>query len=315
MIEVKNLVKRYGSFCAVDDLSFTVEKGEIVGLLGPNGAGKSTTMNMITGYISSTEGTVEIDGYDIFDDAEEAKQHIGYLPEQPPLYMDMKVCEYLEFVAELKKVKKSERAKMIEKIMEDTMLTDMKNRLIRHLSKGYKQRVGIAGALIGYPDVIILDEPTVGLDPKQIIEIRDLIKKLAKKHTVILSSHILSEVSAVCDRVIIINKGKLIVDDTPEKLAEHARFASGIKLVVKGDKGNIIGALSDVPSVVDVSVDKEENGFVFVTVCGKDKEEIREDVFFKLAEEKMPIYTMEKMTFTLEDIFLELTKEEEKEAV
>ncbi|MDO5293601.1 MAG: ABC transporter ATP-binding protein [bacterium] len=315
MIEVKNLVKRYGSFLAVDHLSFTVEKGEIVGLLGPNGAGKSTTMNMITGYISSTEGTVTIDGYDIFDDAEDAKQHIGYLPEQPPVYMDMKVSEYLQFVAELKKVKKSERAGMIEKIMEDTMLTEMKNRLIRHLSKGYKQRVGIAGALIGYPDVIILDEPTVGLDPKQIIEIRDLIKKLAKKHTVILSSHILSEVSAVCDRVIIINKGKLIVDDTPERLADHARFASGIKLVVKGDKGNIIGALTEVPSVVDVSVDKEENGFVYVTVCGKEKEEIREDIFFKLAEENMPIYTMQKMTFTLEDIFLELTKEEEKEAM
>lgn len=315
MIEVKSLAKKYGNFLAVDNLSFTVQKGEVVGLLGPNGAGKSTTMNMITGYISSTEGTVTINGYDIFEEAEEAKKHIGYLPEQPPVYMDMKVIEYLQFVAELKKVKKADRATMIHKIMEDTKLLEVKNRLIRHLSKGYKQRVGIAGALIGYPDVIILDEPTVGLDPKQIIEIRDLIKKLAKKHTIILSSHILSEVSAVCERVIIINKGKLIVDDTPEKLADHARFATGVKIVARGDKGNIIGALTDVESIEDVSVEKEEDGFVWITVCGKENREIREDVFYKLAEEKIPIYMMQKSTLTLEDIFLELTKEDVKEAM
>lgn len=315
MIEVKNLVKKYGNFLAVDDLSFRVEQGEIVGLLGPNGAGKSTTMNMMTGYISSTEGTVTIAGYDIFEDAEEAKKHIGYLPEQPPVYMDMKVREYLQFVAELKKVNKKERAEMIEQIIEDTKLTDVKNRLIRHLSKGYKQRVGIAGALIGYPDVIILDEPMVGLDPKQIIEIRDLIKELAKKHTIILSSHILSEVSAVCERVIIINKGKLIVDDTPEQLSNHARFGGGIKLIVKGDKGNAIGALTEVPGVIDISVEKEEDGFAYLTVCGNENEEIREAIFYKLAEEQIPIYMMQKSKLTLEDIFLELTKEDEKEAM
>lgn len=313
MIEVKNLVKKYGTFLAVDDLSFTVEKGEIIGLLGPNGAGKSTTMNMITGYISPTEGTVTIDGYDIFEEPEEAKKRIGYLPEQPPVYMDMKVIEYLQFVAELKKVPKNERDTMLREIMKSTKVLDVKERLIRHLSKGYKQRVGIAGALVGYPDVIILDEPTVGLDPKQIIEIRDLIRSLSQKHTVILSSHILSEVSAVCDRVIIINQGKLIVDDTPEQLARHAAMSNGMQLVIKGEKDRIFEILTDIPGVISVKAEKEEEGMVSLVVYTEDKDEVKEQIFYTLAEAKMPIYTMQKLVFSLEDIFLELTKEDRKE--
>ena len=210
MIEVNNLVKRYGDHTAVDHLSFKIEKGKIYGFLGPNGAGKSTTMNMITGYIASTEGTVTIDGHDILDEPEQAKKCIGYLPEMPPLYFDMTVGEYMNFVADLKKIPKDQKKSMVEEVMEMVKITDMKNRLIKNLSKGYRQRVGLAQAILGYPEVIILDEPTVGLDPKQIIEIRDLIKSLKKKHTVILSSHILSEVSAVCDYVLIISHGKLV---------------------------------------------------------------------------------------------------------
>ena len=210
MIEVNNLVKRYGNHLAVDHLSFQVEPGKIYGFLGPNGAGKSTTMNIMTGYIAPTEGTVTINGYDIVKDPEEAKKCIGYLPEIPPLYQEMTVKEYLKFVAELKKIKGEKKEAQIQEVMDMTMITDMAERLIRNLSKGYKQRVGLAQAILGYPEVIILDEPTVGLDPKQIIEIRELIKKLSEKHTIILSSHILSEVQAVCDEIMIISKGKLV---------------------------------------------------------------------------------------------------------
>ena len=213
MIEVSNLTKKYGDHIAVDHLSFRVEKGQIYGFLGPNGAGKSTTMNIITGYLAATEGTVTIDGKDVQKDPEEAKRAIGYLPELPPLYVDMTVREYLDFVAELKKVPKKERKQQIDEVMEMTQITDMQQRLIRNLSKGYRQRVGLAQAILGYPEVIILDEPTVGLDPKQIIEIRDLIRKLGENHTVILSSHILSEVSAVCDHIMIIAHGKLVASD------------------------------------------------------------------------------------------------------
>ena len=216
MIEVNNLVKRYGDHTAVDHLSFKIEKGKIYGFLGPNGAGKSTTMNMITGYIASTEGTVTIDGHDILEEPEQAKKCIGYLPEIPPLYFDMTVLEYMNFAADLKKIPKNEKKSMVEEVMEMVKISDMRNRLIKNLSKGYRQRVGLAQAILGYPEVIILDEPTVGLDPKQIIEIRDLIKSLKKKHTVILSSHILSEVSAVCDYVLIISREEVFF-----KMAEH----------------------------------------------------------------------------------------------
>lgn len=307
MIEVKNLVKRYGNYQAVDNLNFTVEKGEIVGLLGPNGAGKSTTMNVMTGYLSATEGSVSIDGFDIFDEPEEAKKLIGYLPEQPPVYMDMTVTEYLEFVAALKSVKKKERDSQIEEILEDTKLTDVQHRLIRHLSKGYRQRVGIAGALVGYPDLIILDEPTVGLDPKQIIEIRDLIRKLATRHTIILSSHILSEVSAVCDRIIIINKGRLIVDDTPDQLAEYANTNVGLHMSVKGSLENVKKVLSKISAITNIQDGEETDGVSSMLVFTEENADIREELFYLLAEEKLPVYGMELKTLSLEDIFLALT--------
>ena len=252
MIEVNNLVKHYGDHTAVDHLSFKIEKGKIYGFLGPNGAGKSTTMNMITGYIASTEGTVTIDGHDILDEPEQAKKCIGYLPEMPPLYFDMTVGEYMNFVADLKKIPKDQKKSMVEEVMEMVKITDMKNRLIKNLSKGYRQRVGLAQAILGYPEVIILDEPTVGLDPKQIIEIRDLIKSLKKKHTVILSSHILSEVSAVCDYVLIISHGKLVASDTPENLGKLAEGSNTLNLLVKGDKDHIriaLGQISDIKEI------------------------------------------------------------------
>jgi ABC-2 type transport system ATP-binding protein len=234
LIEVSNLTKKYGKHEAVKDLSFHVEKGQIYGFLGPNGAGKSTTMNVITGYLCATEGTVTVNGYDTFKEPEKAKAQIGYLPELPPLYPDMTVTEYLKFVAKLKKIAKSERKTMIDEAMELTGITDVSSRLIKNLSKGYKQRVGLAQAILGYPEVIILDEPTVGLDPKQIIEIRDLIKKLGEKHTVILSSHILSEVSAVCDQIMIMSHGQLVANDTPDNLANLLSENHSSELHIKG---------------------------------------------------------------------------------
>ena len=255
MIEVNNLVKRYGDHTAVDHLSFKIEKGKIYGFLGPNGAGKSTTMNIITGYIASTEGTVSIDGHDILEEPEKARKCIGYLPEQPPLYFDMTVLEYMRFAADLKKIPKNKKNEMIEEVMDRVKITDMKNRLIKNLSKGYRQRVGLAQAILGYPDVIILDEPTVGLDPKQIIEIRDLIKDLRQKHTVILSSHILSEVSAVCDYVLIISHGKLVASDTPENLSKLAAGSNNLSLVVKGDKEKIRILLGEISGVRDISIE------------------------------------------------------------
>lgn len=283
MIEVKNLVKRYGDHTAVDHLSFEIEKGKIYGFLGPNGAGKSTTMNMITGYIASTEGTVVIDGHDILEEPEEAKKCIGYLPEMPPLYFDMTVLEYLKFVADLKKIPKDKKATMIEEIMDMVKITDMKNRLIKNLSKGYRQRVGIAQAVLGYPEVIILDEPTVGLDPKQINEIRDLIKGLKQKHTVILSSHILSEVSAVCDYVLIISHGKLVASDTPENLGKLAAGSNNLNLLVKGQKDTIRAALEAVEGVKEVTVKKSpEEGVYAITVGTEENMDVREKVFYSM---------------------------------
>lgn len=235
VIEIKNLVKKYGNHVAVDDISFTLEPGKIYGFLGPNGAGKSTTMNMITGYIGNTSGSIVVNGHDVFAEPEEAKKCIGYLPEIPPLYLDMTVMEYLHFVAELKQIHKDECLEYIESAIEKTKLEDVKDRMIKNLSKGYKQRVGLAQAILGYPEIIILDEPTVGLDPVQIIEIRDLIKELGKEHTVILSSHILSEIQAVCDYVFIISKGKLVASDTTANLLENMRDEDEeAELVIKG---------------------------------------------------------------------------------
>ena len=313
VIEVNNLVKRYGDHTAVDHLSFKIEKGKIYGFLGPNGAGKSTTMNMITGYIASTEGTVTIDGHDILDEPEQAKKCIGYLPEMPPLYFDMTVLEYMNFVADLKKIPKDKKKSMVAEVMEMVKITDMKNRLIKNLSKGYRQRVGLAQAILGYPEVIILDEPTVGLDPKQIIEIRDLIKSLKEKHTVILSSHILSEVSAVCDYVLIISHGKLVASDTPENLGKLAEGSNTLNLIVKGEKDKIRTALGQIEGVKNVTVaDAKEEHAWNVTVSTNEDRDIREEVFFKMADAKCPILEMQSRKVSLEEIFLELTEDDKK---
>lgn len=308
MIEVRNLVKKYGSHMAVNHLNFTIEKGKIYGFLGPNGAGKSTTMNMITGYIASTEGEILIDGHNILEEPEEAKKKIGYLPEIPPLYVDMTVSEYLKFVAELKSIPKEKRSGNINEVMSTTKLQSVKDRLIKNLSKGYRQRVGLAQALLGYPEIIILDEPTVGLDPKQIIEIRDLIKSLGNKHTVILSSHILSEVSAVCDHVLIIDKGKLVASDTPENLSKVMAGANSLELTVKGKEEVIRKALDMVENIEELvyhqSMIKDACDF---TVKIAENQDMRENIFFALAEVKCPILKMQSSNMSLEEVFLKLT--------
>ncbi|HKM00164.1 MAG TPA: ATP-binding cassette domain-containing protein [Mobilitalea sp.] len=313
MIEVSNLVKRYGDHIAVDHLSFTVEKGQVLGFLGPNGAGKSTTMNIITGYISATEGTVAVNGLDVYEEPEEVKKMIGYLPEFPPLYPDMTVAEYLSFVADIKRVKKNEKKQMIADIMDSTKITPMAERLIKHLSKGYKQRVGLAQAIMGYPELIILDEPTVGLDPKQINEIRDLIRELSKNHTIILSSHIMQEVSAVCDTILIIDKGKLVLIDKPEKLSEHFGDTGGLNLTVRGNKEVVLAALNKIDLITKVE-EKEsiEEGDVNLIVYCNDKVDIREKVFYAMCEAGTPILEMNTLRMSLEDIFLRVTDNAEK---
>lgn len=316
MIEVKNLVKKYGDHKAVDHLSFHVDKGQIYGFLGPNGAGKSTTMNIMTGYIASTEGEVIIAGHNILEEPEEAKKHIGYLPELPPLYMDMTVAEYLNFASELKKIPKVERKEQVESIMQMVGIADMKNRLIKNLSKGYKQRVGLAQAILGYPEIIILDEPTVGLDPKQIIEIRDLIKKLSENHTIILSSHILSEVSAVCDYVMIINHGKLVASDTTENLSKMTMGSNTLELEIKGKKEAIADILKQVGQIKEYEwKETQEHGeqpeeITALSITTEEKVDIREEIFYKMAEAKLPILRMQSTKVSLEDIFLELTENE-----
>ena len=311
MIEVNNLVKRYGDHTAVDHLSFKIEKGKIYGFLGPNGAGKSTTMNMITGYIASTEGTVTIDGHDILEEPEQAKKCIGYLPELPPLYMDMTVKEYLEFVADLKQLEKSLRKRYVEEAMETTGTTEVAGRMIRNLSKGYRQRVGFAQAILGYPEIIILDEPTVGLDPKQIIEIRDLIKELGKKHTIILSSHILSEISAVCDHVFIISHGKLVASDSTENLLERMTGAQEIELLVKAEEDTAETAIREVAQVERCEkTESKEDGAVQLLVTAKKDADVREAIYHTCVEHHMPILEMKAASKSLEDVFLELTSQE-----
>ena len=315
MIEVNNLVKQYGDHLAVDHLSFQFEKGKIYGFLGPNGAGKSTTMNMITGYIASTEGTVSVDGHDILEEPEEAKKNIGYLPEQPPLYFDMTVLEYLKFVADLKKIPKEKRESMITEIMDMVKITDMKNRLIKNLSKGYRQRVGLAQAMMGYPDVIILDEPTVGLDPKQIIEIRSLIRSLKEKHTVILSSHILSEVSAVCDYVLILSHGKLVASDTPQNLAKLAEGSNTLILQVKGTQPVIEEIIGNTDCVRSVQMkETEQSGIFEIQISTEAQADIREQLFYAFAGQHCPILEMQQKKVSLEEIFLELTEGEADES-
>ncbi len=313
MIEVRNLTKVYGRKKAVDDLSFTVEDGEIFGFLGPNGAGKSTTMNIITGCLSATEGTVVIDGNDIFEEAYKAKKNVGYLPEQPPLYMDMTVEEYLRFVAEAKKVKKDKRSEEVERVMKKTSILDVHNRLIKTLSKGYKQRVGIAQALIGNPKVIILDEPTVGLDPRQILEIRDLIRNLGKEHTVILSSHILQEVNSVCDKIMIIAHGKLKVCATPEELYHtycgnrllyvRARISpERLNGVLEGIEGEKVFSREDGLTQAEIQFHEE--------VVYADGTDVRDRIFKIMCEQNIPLVELYFKKPTLEQVFMELTQEE-----
>ena len=315
MIEVKNLVKRYGDHVAVNNLSFTVEEGQIYGFLGPNGAGKSTTMNIITGYLASTEGEVLINGHNILEEPEEAKKCIGYLPEMPPLYFDMTVLEYMKFAADLKKIPRNQKDKQIKEVMDMVKITDMKDRLIKNLSKGYRQRVGLAQAILGYPEVIILDEPTVGLDPKQIIEIRDLIKGLKQKHTVILSSHILSEVRAVCDYVLIISHGKLVASDTPDNLERLAAGSNSLLMKVKGEKDTIRKALETIEGVTGVEMSYDSDEKLWKTKLSiQENVDIREKVFYAMAKANCPIYEMQVKRVSLEDVFLELTEGEKKSA-
>lgn len=311
MIEVKDLVKKYGSHLAVDHLSFTLESGKIYGFLGPNGAGKSTTMNIMTGYLGATQGSVLIDGHDILKEPEEAKKHIGYLPELPPLYMDMTVQEYLEFAAELKKLPKEKRESDISEVMKLTRLQDVSDRLIKNLSKGYKQRVGLAQAILGFPEIIILDEPTVGLDPKQIIEIRELIRTLSKKHTVILSSHILAEVREVCDYILIISKGKLVASDTPENLELLRNGASSLELEVKAAPETARAILSTIDDIDAMEMHSENENLTRVKLETKNGADIREAVFYAFAEEKCPLLEMKTAKASLEDVFMELTQKEE----
>lgn len=307
MIRVSNLSKKYGDHYAVKNLSFEIEKGKVYGFLGPNGAGKSTTMNIMTGYIAASAGDVEIDGHDILKEAEEAKKCIGYLPEMPPLYQDMTVKEYLDFVAELKKVAKAERKKQVEEVMKKTFITDMQGRLIKNLSKGYKQRVGLAQAMIGNPDVIILDEPTVGLDPKQIIEIRELIRELKKEHTVILSSHILSEVAEVCDEIMIIAKGRLVASGSADKLLKELGSSNTIELTAKGSKKEVSEIIKSIDGVKSCTVDNAAGGCVECFISYDDNKEIRDDLCKKLVSKNIFIYRLLNNSKSLEDIFLELT--------
>ena len=307
MIEVRHLTKRYGAHLAVDDLSFTVESGKIYGLLGPNGAGKSTTMNIITGCLAASEGEVIVNGHDIFEEPVAAKKCVGYLPEIPPVYTDMTVSEYLRFIAEAKDVPVKERKAQLEEILESTGLADVRGRLINNLSKGYRQRVGIAQALVGNPEIVILDEPTVGLDPKQIIEIRDLIRMLGQKHTVILSSHILSEVSAVCDSVMIIAHGRLVANGTPEELTRLFAGDQEIRMELKGNEDAVRGALGALENaaVADIA---SENGVTRATLRPENGADIREAVFRACAKANLPILEMHTERASLEEIFLELTQ-------
>lgn len=308
MIEVKNLTKYYADRCAVRDLSFSVQKGQIVGLLGPNGAGKSTTMNMLTGYIAPSEGSITIEGYDIMEQPLQARMQIGYLPEIPPLYQDMKVKEYLSYVAQLRKIKKSELSKEIEYSAQQAGVSDVMDRLIRNLSKGYRQRVGLAAALVGHPPFLILDEPTVGLDPKQMIEMRQLIRSLGKEHTVLLSSHILSEVSAVCDHILIVSGGKLVAQGTPQQLQE--RMCSGVQVDIKvlGDKQKAQTIISSNSFVKGITQQSEKDGIACFTIDMEDSVQAKAEISLKLAQENCPVIEMIQNNMSLEDIFLQLTE-------
>ena len=308
MIEISHLVKKYGDHYAVKDLNVRIEEGQIYGFLGPNGAGKSTTMNMITGYLAPTAGTVKVDGFDIVKEPEKAKEHIGYLPEIPPLYSEMTVEEYLKFAAELKRIPGKERAAQIEKAIKTAQLEDVRKRLINNLSKGYKQRVGLAQAVLGFPEIIILDEPTVGLDPKQIIEIRELIRKLAKKHTVILSSHILAEVREVCDYIMIISGGKLVASDTTENLENMMSGKGQIEVEAKASRDEMDHIIRRTGKIKEVKYRTSASGITTAQITAKGGEDIREELFLAFSHADVPMLTLNQSKTTLEEIFLELTQ-------
>ena len=314
MVEVKNITKKYGKFKAVDDISFSVKDHEIIGFLGPNGAGKSTTMNMITGYIEPTKGKIIVNGYDISKSPKKAKRQIGYMPENVPLYNDLTVREFINYMAELKNVKRKERKDEVNKVIEETGLQDVQKKLIKKISRGYKQRVSMAGALVGNPDILILDEPTVGLDPKQITEIRSLIKKLGKSHTVILSSHILSEVSQICEKVIIINKGKILAIDTPENLEKQTQVENSIIITVE-DKNNkmekINKKISDIKSI-ELVKDNNDGTKQYLIVANKEAD-IRKKLFEILPKEDITIFELKQSETTLEDAFLKVINNKETE--
>ncbi len=310
MIEVKNLVKKYGSHVAVDHLNFTINEGQIYGFLGPNGAGKSTTMNIMTGYLGATEGTVTINGHDILKEPEEAKKCIGYLPEMPPLYTDMTVIEYLEFVAELKRIPEKEREGQIREVVRMTKLSDVLDRLIQNLSKGYRQRVGLAQAVLGFPEILILDEPTVGLDPQQIKEIRELIRKLAKNHTIILSSHILAEVREVCDYILIISNGHLVASDTPENLEKNAGDNGHIEIQTKAAVGRVKETVRGVSGVTKVDCFRDGD-ITTAQIRTKGNADLREELFRAFARRDIPLLTLTLQQTSLEEIFLDLTQGDE----
>lgn len=307
MIEVKNVTKKYGKFVAVDDISFTINDGEIVGLLGPNGAGKSTTMNMLTGFIEQTEGDIIIDGYNMLKKPKKAKKEIGYMPEGVPLYSDLTVKEFITYMAEIKNVNKKVRKEKIEKIIENTGLKDVQNKLTKNLSRGYKQRVSLAGALVGEPKILILDEPTVGLDPKQITEIRSLIKELGKTHTVILSSHILSEVSQICNKVIIINKGKIVAVDTPENLENKVSNNNATYVTVEDTENKMDSMKDKIKEIKAIKLVKEnEDGTKDYELQAEKDVDLRKIIFKEFAKENITIFEMKKADTTLEDAFMKL---------
>ena len=308
MIEVKNLTKRYGKHTAVDGLSFSIDKGKIYGFLGPNGAGKSTTMNIITGYLAATEGSVVIDGADILKEPEKAKKSVGYLPEMPPVYIDMTVREYLTLAAELKGISKLERQIQVDVIISRVNLREVSERLISNLSKGYRQRVGLAQAMIGFPETIILDEPMVGMDPGQIIEIRSLIRSMAKNHTVILSSHILAEVRELCDYILIIAGGKLVAEDTPENLENLFNEEEKIVMEVKGEADDIRRILGQISGSGEYKLVRREEGIFAAEVTPEGGRDIREDIFFAFAEAGLPVISLAEKKNTLEEIYLKLTQ-------
>ena len=314
MISVKNVTKKYGNFIAVESINFQIEEGEIIGLLGPNGAGKSTTMNMITGYIEPSEGEIVIGGYDILKNPNKAKEQIGYMPEGVPLYQDLTVKEFVSYMADLKKISKAEKKAKVQEVLEKTNLIEVSNKLIKNISRGYKQRVSLAGALVTNPKILILDEPTVGLDPKQITEIRELIKSLEGKHTIILSSHILSEVSQICKKVIIINKGKIVAIDTPQNLENKTNQGNIIKLIIEDPNNKITELVKTINGIkqIDFVKDNEDGTKEYKIICD-EKIDIRREIFSKCAKEQITIFELKKSEATLEDAFMKLIQENKEE--